>query len=123
MTPERWQQVHAVFAEAQCLVGAERAMFLDRACAGDDPLRAEVEQLLDHDECASRSGFPFATVVTKNDPTRPYGRVEYWIGLKFVGASKCVSAYLCPLIGNVMCAQFSFSQMSFLVSFAPSLRV
>src|SRR5262245_20203446 len=46
MTPERWQQVKAVFGEAIELPAAERAAFLERECAGDAELRSEIESLL-----------------------------------------------------------------------------
>jgi serine/threonine-protein kinase len=46
MTPERWQQVKAVFSEALEQPPAERTAFLDRACANDDALRGEVASLL-----------------------------------------------------------------------------
>lgn len=50
MTPERYQQVKRVFAEASALLPTERAAYLDRKCADDVDLRAEVESLLAHDE-------------------------------------------------------------------------
>jgi serine/threonine protein kinase/tetratricopeptide (TPR) repeat protein len=46
MTPERWQQVKALFRSALEHEVEARAAFLDRACAGDDGLRREVESLL-----------------------------------------------------------------------------
>ena len=46
MTPERNQRVMALF-EAACERSVEgRAAFLDEACAGDQALRSEVEELL-----------------------------------------------------------------------------
>ncbi|HEV8371088.1 MAG TPA: protein kinase [Pyrinomonadaceae bacterium] len=46
MTPERWQQVKAIFNSAiQCLP-EERNSFLSQACSGDDQLRSEVESLI-----------------------------------------------------------------------------
>jgi serine/threonine protein kinase/Tol biopolymer transport system component/Tfp pilus assembly protein PilF len=47
MTPERWQQIKAVLEEALERDPPERESFLDKACAGDSDLRAEVEALLD----------------------------------------------------------------------------
>jgi eukaryotic-like serine/threonine-protein kinase len=47
MTPERWRRVDAVLQSALDLPDDERAAFLDRACAGDDELRREVDTLLD----------------------------------------------------------------------------
>src|SRR6266849_2724001 len=46
MTPERWQKVKEVLHGALELTPAQRPAFLDRACAGDDSLRQEVESLL-----------------------------------------------------------------------------
>jgi len=56
MTPEQWQQVRDVLAEALGLKPEERAAFLDRACAMDQALRQEVETLLSSEEQA-RSQF------------------------------------------------------------------
>jgi serine/threonine protein kinase/Tfp pilus assembly protein PilF len=46
VTPERWQQVKAHFRSALEQKAEDRAGFLERACAGDDDLRREVELLL-----------------------------------------------------------------------------
>src|SRR2546429_1368881 len=46
LTPERWQQIKEVFADAQDRMPAERVDFLERACAGDGSLQNEVESLL-----------------------------------------------------------------------------
>jgi TolB-like protein/tetratricopeptide (TPR) repeat protein len=46
MTPERWRQVERVLHAALESAPAERAGLLDRECAGDPGLRAEVESLL-----------------------------------------------------------------------------
>ncbi len=48
-------RVREVYAEAAALAGAERAAYLDVACAGDAALRAEVESLLEAAE--RRPGF------------------------------------------------------------------
>ena len=54
MTPERWQQIEELFHTVAARPATERAVFLDRACAGDDSLRSEVERLLSsHDEAGS----------------------------------------------------------------------
>lgn len=50
MTPERFQQVMAVFERACALHGPARAVCLDEACGEDADLRREVEALLAHDE-------------------------------------------------------------------------
>src|SRR2546427_612655 len=47
MTPERWQKIEDLFQSARNRTSvAERAAFLDGACANDAELRAEVEGLL-----------------------------------------------------------------------------
>jgi Tol biopolymer transport system component/serine/threonine protein kinase len=47
--PERWQAVKDLFDAALARQREERARFLDRACAGDEALRREVESLLASD--------------------------------------------------------------------------
>lgn len=56
MTPDRWQRVQEVLAEATELDAASRSAFLDEACRGDPELRKEVESLLSSLETAS-AGF------------------------------------------------------------------
>jgi tetratricopeptide (TPR) repeat protein len=46
MSPERWQQIKAIFQTAADLESGPRAAYLDEACAGADDLRREVEALL-----------------------------------------------------------------------------
>ena len=46
MTPERWRQIDDLLQAALEQPAAERAAYLQRACAGDDALRQEVESLL-----------------------------------------------------------------------------
>lgn len=52
MTPERWQQIEKLYHSALGRQPAERAAFLQEACAGDEALRQEVESLLVHQEQA-----------------------------------------------------------------------
>ncbi|HEX3682818.1 MAG TPA: protein kinase [Bryobacteraceae bacterium] len=47
MTPERWLQVRSLFESVIEEEPARRAMFLANACAGDDVLQKEVQELLD----------------------------------------------------------------------------
>ena len=49
MKSERWRRVDELFERALDLESAERATFLDAACAGDTPLRREVEEMLRFD--------------------------------------------------------------------------
>jgi len=53
--PARWRKIEAVLDGALDLPPDRRAAYLDEACAGDPPLRAEVESLLSAH--ASASGF------------------------------------------------------------------
>jgi len=53
MTPERWREVRAVFAQVLEREPAKRAAFLDEACGNDAALRQEVESLLRADAGAS----------------------------------------------------------------------
>jgi serine/threonine protein kinase/Tol biopolymer transport system component len=46
MTPERWQQVKAIFNSALEYLPEERDSFLSQACSGDTNLRSEVESLI-----------------------------------------------------------------------------
>jgi eukaryotic-like serine/threonine-protein kinase len=50
MTRERWQQLEAVLDRSLELTPAERAAYLQEACAGDAELRSEVEALLSADD-------------------------------------------------------------------------
>ena len=50
MKPERWARIEQVYHSAMEREPAERAAFLDEACAGDDDLRREVAGLLAHDQ-------------------------------------------------------------------------
>src|SRR4051794_14656594 len=54
---------------------AERAGFLDAACGGDQHLRAEVEQLLQHDEAAGSflDAFPASPVAVADGSISPEG--------------------------------------------------
>ena len=54
MTPEeRYNRIQRVFEEARGLSAAERAAYLDWACAGDEELRREVDSLLAHASAAA----------------------------------------------------------------------
>lgn len=49
ITHERWQRIKEIFQSAQELGPTERADFLNKACAGDESIRAEVEAWLTAD--------------------------------------------------------------------------
>ena len=50
MTPERYQQIGALFSEAKRLPPEERSGFLAQACGTDEALHHEVESLLGYDD-------------------------------------------------------------------------
>jgi eukaryotic-like serine/threonine-protein kinase len=56
MTPERWRQITAIFHGALGHHAGMRVAFLDRACADDSALRAEVEAMLEASLEARRFG-------------------------------------------------------------------
>src|SRR4030095_9334357 len=49
-----WDKVKQVYQAALAQPPAERLSFLDRECAGDEPLRREVLSLLDHEQNAAQ---------------------------------------------------------------------
>ena len=53
MLTDRWQEIESLYHSAREQKPAERRTYLDRACAGDDALRREVESLLAHDDRAA----------------------------------------------------------------------
>jgi eukaryotic-like serine/threonine-protein kinase len=53
MTAGRWEQIERIYQEAAAKPAAERALFLEKACAGDAELRTEVERML---SCGSEAG-------------------------------------------------------------------
>lgn len=61
------QRLDELFGAALTYAPAERAAFLERACAGDDRLRAEVESLLRHDQQAG------AEFLAPPEPPAPAG--------------------------------------------------
>src|SRR5262245_31760903 len=50
MTPERYQEIEALFAAARKLPPAERSAYLAQACGADEALRHEVASLLSYDD-------------------------------------------------------------------------
>ncbi len=52
MTPEGWEKITEIYHSALELETRERSAFLDKACAGDDALRREVESLLEAEAAA-----------------------------------------------------------------------
>ncbi|MDQ6764808.1 MAG: serine/threonine protein kinase [Verrucomicrobiota bacterium] len=82
ITPARWRQVKDILADALGYdEAAERAAFLERSCAGDAELRAEVESFLAQESenlerFASGAGAPGAGSREKENPGRRIGAYE-----------------------------------------------
>jgi serine/threonine protein kinase len=57
MDAQRWQTIQAIFEEALECGPEARMMVLERACAGDPALRAEVEKLLHYNDNVQRQKF------------------------------------------------------------------
>ena len=68
MTPERWRQITGVFHTALARDGASRGPFLEKACAGDNALRAEVEAMIAAHHAAGHFG-DAPLVVADEEPT------------------------------------------------------
>lgn len=68
MTPERWQQVKLLLAQAMEAPLADRRRFLNDRCGGDSELRFEVESLLEH--ASGEVQVQEKTVRTSLDETR-----------------------------------------------------
>lgn len=64
MTPQRWAQIRRIFDGALERRGQDRAAYLRAACAGDEPLRGEVESLLASHEDAD--GFMTSPIADLN---------------------------------------------------------
>jgi len=54
MTPDRWQQIEKIYHSALELEESQRVAFLEKACAGDEALRQEVESLLRSQQSGER---------------------------------------------------------------------
>jgi eukaryotic-like serine/threonine-protein kinase len=61
--------VKSIFADALALTGADREAYLDAACAGDAPLRAEIDDLMAAHERAGRWLDEVAAATTGPGPT------------------------------------------------------
>ena len=96
ITPQRWQEIDQIFAAALELEPEERAAFLDRACAGDEQLRKQVESLIAHDEPRSFVGGPEeATRVLANVRLGLNEAIGPYRIVKALGAGGMGHVYLC----------------------------
>ena len=66
MKPEQWREINLLFHSALEREPSQRAAFLDRACAGDESLRNEVEAFIAaHDEAGNFIEAPAFVVATE----------------------------------------------------------
>ncbi|MEW6212330.1 MAG: protein kinase [Acidobacteriota bacterium] len=96
MTPERWQQIEKIFQSVLDRPPADRAAFLDEACAGDNELRKEVESLIASDEQAGSFIAPVeADFIQPADETSLSGsQVGFYKLIREVGRGGMGSVYL-----------------------------
>ena len=92
---DRWPRIEQLYHAAASREPAERAAFLDEACAGDETLRREVESLLAHEDAArfmEGSALEAAAKLVTDDPgTTLMGRqvgahqIVSWLGAGGMG--------------------------------------
>jgi serine/threonine protein kinase len=100
MTPERWQKVQELFEAAIVQPPEERAVFVRQACAGDESLRQEVENLLVSDS-AGRTVFESAASdvaagwVSEQQSSKLIGqRIEHYEVLALLASGGMGEVYL-----------------------------
>jgi eukaryotic-like serine/threonine-protein kinase len=117
MNPERWRQIEGLYQAAWERDAAERAAFLDEACAGDGELRHEVESLLAADEQAQESeGFLSQTALQVAAQALAGDRSRFLAGrkigrpqiLSLLGAGGMGEVYLAydPRLGRKLALKF-----------------
>jgi Tol biopolymer transport system component len=100
MKPERWKQVDELLEAALDCPAAERPSFLDRACAGDEELRRELESLLasDAQTAALIESLPArvaADLLNDNQPKPRTGeRIAHYEILEQIGSGGMGEVYL-----------------------------
>ncbi|MBS1786666.1 MAG: serine/threonine-protein kinase [Acidobacteria bacterium] len=73
MTPERWEHIQGIYHKTRELEENERALFLERVCAGDASLRDEVLSLI---AAGKEMGDSFLEAKTLNAPAREAAAVH-----------------------------------------------
>jgi eukaryotic-like serine/threonine-protein kinase len=101
ITPERWQQVKHLLAEALELDTARQRQFLDSACAADAGLRAEIDVLLAHrvdtssdlmEQCAADASMLLLDV--ERDSSKPGNRIGPYKIVREIGRGGMGAVYL-----------------------------
>jgi eukaryotic-like serine/threonine-protein kinase len=88
MDPEHWQKIKNVLAGALETAPADRAVYLDQSCAGDDSVRREVETLLDQEHDVGSHFLNQAALAEVTAAVLPT-EGNRWIGRRF-GAYKSI---------------------------------
>ncbi|HEY2962060.1 MAG TPA: protein kinase [Pyrinomonadaceae bacterium] len=100
MTPERWQQVKAIFNSAINYRPEERDLFISQACSGDENLRSEVESLIaSHEQSGSFIDEPAFKVaapllVDDNSELKPGQAIGSYEVLSFLSRGGMGEVYL-----------------------------
>src|SRR5947207_6686013 len=100
MTPERWQRIEDLFQSARTRTPAERAAFLDGACANDAELRAEVEGLLAAEDSAGSFIYTSAVkiaagIIASGRAAEMQGRtISHYKIISAIGAGRKGEVYL-----------------------------
>src|SRR5262249_25296032 len=100
MESERWQQIESLYYAALDRDAAQRAAFLDEACAGDEELRWEVESLLAvHEQSESFLAVPAlevaAQVIAEDQGQTMAGQmISHYQVLSLLGAGGMGEGYL-----------------------------
>ena len=77
MTPERYQQIGALYHAALDIEAGERAAFLERECSGDETLRREVESLIaSHEQSGNFIATPALSVAAEMLAAQEAGSLE-----------------------------------------------
>ena len=91
LTPERWDHIKQILHSALELNAAERGAWLDRACAGDESLRREVDTLIAAHEQAS--GFLDTPIPVSDQPLSPGRRIGNYQVVQLIGEGGMGSVY------------------------------
>jgi tetratricopeptide (TPR) repeat protein len=95
MTPERWQQLEALYDRAAELPPPERALFLDEQCHGDEDLRRELTAMLGDAGSGFTNAVEHAAAAVADDPDTWTGRrVGPYRILRTIGAGGMGTVFL-----------------------------